>query len=140
MDQENIMMKLNIENLQKCGGFVGSAVEREISWTVGKDKFTFQVLVKKPSYATFMAEMESRKQNASSQEVTARRIVTCFYNEDGSPLFKKSDITGINEDGSPVMILDEKTGQQREQGAICESLLYELLGVMQELSETGKEN
>ena len=123
-------MRLDVEALSKAGGFSGAPVKREIEW----GEYVFDVYVRRLSYHSAVSDF---KAVAANGDIAAARIASCIVNEEGDPIFKVSDITGVEEDGSPVMTTDED-GNKVERGALAADLATELLVAISEVNGLGK--
>ena len=113
-------MKLSIESLKQAGAFIGSPVEREITWKHRGHDFTATVYVRELSYHEAVADLKSL---AANQDGIALRISSCIVDECGNRVFSPEDITG-NSEG--------------DRGPLCEPLTMALLKVIGEVSTQGK--
>ena len=126
-------MKLTLENLQNVGAFCGAPVKKKVSWIQDGEVLTADVYVKPLSYSVINADIESVK---SGDSPWPRRVALSICDESGTPVFKLSDITGINDDGTPVMTQDD--GREVERGALNYSLFDGLVSLVMEVSGLGK--
>lgn len=127
-------MKLNLETLRQVGAFTGGVVRREIEWLQNGEMVRAEVWVRPLSYQTATADINSMR---AGDGPWPRRIALCICHEDGSPVFKLSDITGIGDDGKPVMIVTDD-GKEVERGGLCQALFDALVMLVVEVSNLGK--
>lgn len=123
-------MKLTVDGLRENGGFTGAPVKREVEWTVSGNTYKADVYVRKLSYSTAISDASAV---IGGGDFAAARIAHCIVDEKGEPIFKVSDITGINEDGSPVL---DESGEPR--GQLNDSLGTALLVIISEVNGLGK--
>lgn len=130
-------MELSLETLQQAKGFSGAPVKRQVTWTNTEgEEFTADVWVRKLSYHTAVSDLRSPINNS---DPVAGRIALSIVNEVGVPVFRPSDITGLEEDGTPVMTKDAD-GNDIERGALDPALTFALLTLISEVNEMGKRN
>lgn len=126
-------MELNVEMLGSVGGFIGGPVKKQVSWESGGEENTADVYIRPMSYHTAASDSRALKEGGN---ILAIRIAEHVCHQDGSPVFRVEDITGINKDGSPVMI---KQGRKKvERGPLCKSLSDALIMLITEVSGLGK--
>lgn len=127
-------MQLTVESIGSSGGFTGGPVKRQVSWEVGGEEFTADVWIRPMSYHTAVNDITAIN---SGRDVVAHRLAHCVCHEDGSPVFRVSDITGIDEEGRPVMVLNDD-GEEVERGALDSNLANALMILVSEVSGLGK--
>lgn len=125
-------MKLTVENLRQAGAFTGGAVRREVEWLQKGEMVRADVWVRPLSYQTATADIQSMR---GGENPWVRRVVICICQEDGSPVFQLSDITGIGDDGKPIMVPSEDGKSEVERGGLNQSLFDAL--VMLIIGESG---
>jgi hypothetical protein len=123
-------MSLDLQTLYKQGAFAGAPVKREITFEVNGESVTGEVWVRRMSYRSAVDDLKSVEGN---EDIVASRIASCIVDEEGNPLYQKSDVTGYYADGSPV--LDE---DGNERGGFIASLVMALLGAIGEVNGLGK--
>lgn len=126
-------MKLSVDSLRESGGFAGGPVKREVTWRANGEEYTADVYVRRLSYASAISDIEAI---TSDGDLAAARIANCIVDENGKPVFRVSDVTGIQDDGTPVM--EEVDGELRERGGLVSSLVTALLVVIGEVNGLGK--
>lgn len=128
-------MQLTIDALSKKGGFVGAPVKKQVEWVKDGETFKFDVYVRPMNYHTAVKDVENMRSGA---DIVASRIAYCICHEDGSPVFRVSDITGIDEEGNPIMVKEK--GKLVERGPLCKALTDSLLVLISEVSGLGKKS
>lgn len=128
-------MQLSMDALSKNGGFAGGPVKRRVEWYDHntKERVNADIWVRPLSFYTVMQDAESD----AKQSLVARRIAASICDEDGAPIFRVADITGINDDGTPIMVKDEN-GKKVERGPLNKELTDNLLAAIAEVSGLGK--
>ena len=126
-------MKLTVEGLRGAGGFTGAAVKRSISWKHNGEEFDADVFVRQLSYQSAVTDARAL---STDGDLAAARIAHCICDDSGKPIFKISDITGIEDDGSPV--LHEVDGEMVPRGQLNSELGTALLVAISEVNEMGK--
>lgn len=127
-------MQLTVDSLRAQGGFTGAPVKREIEWTIGDETYRADVYVRRLSYFSAVTDASAL---SSHGDLAAARIAHCIVDETGKPVFKVSDITGVDENGGPVMDIDED-GELVERGQLNSSLGTALLVAISEVNDLGK--
>ena len=127
-------MKLTVDALQAAGAFAGPPVKREITWSSGGEERKADVYIRPLSYQSAIGDIRAI---GGDGDIAASRIANSVVDETGQPVFKISDITGVNEDGTPVMYTDSD-GEERVRGGMCESLITALLILIGEVNSLGK--
>lgn len=122
-------MKFSIENVAQAGGFGGKVVRRQITCTIGDQEYTYDVNVRRLSYFEAVESVEDLDPGV----ILAQRIAACIVDDDGRPVMRAEDVTGIKEDGEPV--LDER-GKPR--GGLLPELIVALGNVLSEVNGLGK--
>lgn len=130
------MEHLTVDAIAKSGGFTGGVVRREVKWKQGGEECSFIVHVRPMSYHT--AVNDATNVNGPRPMVVARRLAACLCDAEGAPLFRVSDITGLNDDGTPIMVKNPESGEMEERGAFSANLSNALLAVIGEVSGLGK--
>jgi len=112
------MSALNLNSIREAGAFTGQPVKKTITWTNGDgDEVANDVWVRRLSYASAVGEVRAFN---SGGEATAERISACILDESGARVFPTAGhITGEHDDVD---------------GALCDSLVYALLGVIGEVN------
>lgn len=126
-------MQLTLESLREKSGFSGGLVKRQVEWEHEGETVKADVYIRPMSYHTAVADIASLRDGV---DVVAQRIATCVCHSDGSPVFRVSDITGVNPDGTPVMV--KRGNKMEEQGALSKSLADSLILLVGEVSGLGK--
>lgn len=127
-------MQLTLDAVNKKGGFVGGPVKRVVEWTHEGEKVEAEVWVRPMSYHTAMADVQAWQEG---KDIKAARIAGCICHEDGSPVFRVCDITGIDDDGNPVMYKNEE-GKKVPRGCLSAELTNNLFNLISEVSGLGK--
>ena len=127
-------MSLSLDSLKQQGGFTGAPVKREIEWNIGEETYKADVYVRRLSYFSAVTDANAL---VSHGDLAAARIAHCIVDESGKPVFKVSDITGVEDDGKPVMDVGED-GELVERGQLNSSLGTALLVAISEVNEMGK--
>jgi len=127
-------VELSLESVRASGGFTGAPIKREITWEQGGESYTADVYIRRLSYHSAISDARSL---AGDADMAASRISQCVCDENGAPVFRISDVTGITDDGSPVMDIDED-GNETERGALSHALTFALLTAIGEVNELGK--
>ncbi|APC45950.1 hypothetical protein QHH_38 [Halomonas phage QHHSV-1] len=148
------MTTLSLESLRDQGAFTkGALVPKEITWKREGQEYTYTVYVRPLSYYTTVSELRA----SAGEDALAGRIAASICQEDGTPVFRASDITGFHADGSPVLELDaagnpvqevdengdavhDEDGEPvyRERGSLCSELSFALLAAIGEVNWPGK--
>lgn len=128
-------MLLTIDNLKQAGAFTGRPIKREVSWMNGDQELKFDVYVRPLSYYSAVSDLLAIRGSGDS---TAGRIASCICDENGIPVFKQEDVTGIKPDGSPVMWINPETGEEEPRGPMSDNLTMALLTVIGEVNRSGK--
>lgn len=126
-------MQLTVDSLRKSGGFAGGPVKREVEWQHNGETVSADVWIRPMSYHTAVNDLSAYQSGA---DIIAHRLALCVCHEDGSPVFRVSDITGVNDDGTPVMI--KRDGGIEEQGPLNKELTDALMVLVSEVSGLGK--
>lgn len=113
-------MSLTLDALAQQGGFVGSPVEKQITWRQGDDEHTATVYVRPLSYKSAVSDMTAF--NADG-DLVAGRIAASICDETGKPVFTVGDITG---ESNP------------ERGPLSGAITIELMRVIAEVNGLGK--
>lgn len=129
-------MLLTTDTISKLGGYTGGPVKRTVKWKHNGEDFEAEVWVRAMSYHTAVNDLAGLGESRGL--VVARRLSACLCDEEGTPLFQVSDITGVKDDGTPVMAKDPESGEMVERGPICTGLTNALLEVIGEVSGLGK--
>lgn len=141
-------MKLTNESLKRSGGFTGGPVRKEITF-VGITNPDEVEAGAEPVYGDVTVEVYGRPlsyHNAVKElshwndgiDLTAVRISMCICDESGNPVFRPSDITGLDDKGTPILEKDPETGEMVERGALNKSLTDALLAFVGDISGLGK--
>lgn len=126
-------MQLTVDAI-KDSGFAGGLVEKTIEWVNPQgDELSAQTWIRPMSYHTSVNDAKAFQEGSS---YLATRIARHVCMEDGSPVFRVEDITGIDAEGNPIMV--KKDGKKVERGGICKSLNDALLSAINEVSGLGK--
>ena len=123
-------MRLDLDAVSSAGGFSGAPVKREIEWK----EMVFDVYVRRLSYHSAVSDVRTI---AANGDIAASRIAACIVDDKGNPIFKVSDITGVEDDGSPVMVKDDD-GNLVERGSLDAELAMTLMTVISEVNGLGK--
>jgi len=126
-------MDLTLEGLQKEGAFTGAPVEKEVTWEMNGKEYTATVYIRRLSYNSAVADIMALR---NRDEAVAGRIASCILGPDGKPIFKPSDITGLNQDGTPMMIKEK--GKTVERGPLNADLTLALLQAIGEVNGLGE--
>lgn len=113
-------MKMTISSLQEMGAFTGAPIEKEITWSKGKEEYTATVYVKPLSYASAVSDLLSTQGGGDG---IANRIAYSICDEQGNPIFTPGDITGEAD---------------AERGALDGNLTVALLAAIGEVNGLGK--
>lgn len=113
--------RFTLDALNESGAFSGAPVKKQITWKVGKKKFTADVYVRRLSYHTATGELDAF---FKKKDGTAARIAACIVNEKGEPIFTAADITG---EADPF------------RGPLDHDLTMQLLQVITQVNDLGKD-
>jgi len=130
-------MQLSVDSLRATGGFSGAPVKRSVSWTdADGNKVEADVYVRRMSYHTAIGDARELSQGG---DVIAARISTSIVNDSGESIFTPSDITGLDDSGMPISV-DDGSGNMVERGALSRELTNNLLTLIGEVNELGKQS
>lgn len=99
---------------------MGAPVQQTVEWSVDGETYEIDVYVRRFSYATAIADMESLRDGDST---TAKRITTSIVDEHGEPIFSVGDITGDAD---------------AARGAMSQDMVMALLGAIYRANDMGK--
>lgn len=129
-------MHLSVETISRLGGYTGGPVKKTVKWNQDGEDLEADVHVRPMSYHTAIGDAANAGE--PREMVVARRLSVCLCAEDGAPLFRLSDITGLDDDGQPVMVKNDQ-GKRVERGAMNVNLTTALLALVGEVSGLGKQ-
>ena len=128
------MTDLTLDVLQTRGGFTGGPVRREVQWTHEGEEVSATVWIRPMSYRTASRDLTTLSKGG---DLIAHRLALCVCHEDGTPVFRVSDITGLDENGYPITVKDDD-GNEVERGPINRELADALMLLVSEVSGLGK--
>lgn len=131
------MTHLSVDSIADVGGFTGGVVKREVIWKEHGKNHKADVHIRPMSYHTAVNDIMAKDE--SRPMVVARRLAACLCDADGVPLFRVSDITGLDDEGKPILIKDKASGEMVERGPFSPNLTTALLILVGEVSGVGKQ-